>query len=789
MKRVTYLPLIVIGLAAAAPARAQELVAFKSPGGGMHFTEGLPIVVFLDLLDGGSGFGTIETDANGTVIGWPQGQLFIDGVQWPDNQSGLLTIPGSTMTDTNGNPSPVDFYRMEAATVPAGSHQMVAHGLFQNGDNQASTPIGITVDPWPSDKQQVNLSGDVTMSNLNWSNVAVRGDGGTLTLTGNVTIKNSLIVGFGQITSNGTVGTVDIEGSIFEDTGQLALMLAGAATITDNEFRANNRLTFVSNDPSVPTIISLQGSGDGSTTNVFQGNRVGAGRLDFLNTSNWLIGGDTDDESNILIGPRCTFNIVNSSQITLRGNYSRHAYRGGWSQGYNFFYYGSTTGILAEHNLIRGGSWPVQDVTGEFRYNVVYGYGHNWIRTAETGAAVHHNLFAPESAGDLGDGLFFYVGETNLQIYNNTFDGGGDAAGDFAGPMVGLFGNTQVASLRNNLFTNARDMLNDNPGYPAVAFADNATYAYADYNAFYSPDNATKDNYAITIAGLTEGSPGFGGGDVSGTGAVGVIDGQLASTPYAGTRILPYSTVVDEAAVWQKTQRLSTILAAFRTTYTPKAGSPIINAGDPQDDDSQGRRADVGAIDRDGHDQDKLGKFGAVPVETVPPTVSLTAPTANSTVSGIIDLAAMAQDNPGGSGVVLVQFLVDGNTVGQTAASPYAVSFNTGSLTNGNHAFAAKAWDAAGNSAISAAVNANVVVVTNPDGGISAPDARRPDGGSSSGGGPGSGSSKVTGGCACAVSPDGASRGWWAALVVLCAPIAVRKRRRRPRGRLPGSFT
>jgi hypothetical protein len=47
--------------------------------------------------------------------------------------------------------------------------------------------------------------------------------------------------------------------------------------------------------------------------------------------------------------------------------------------------------------------------------------------------------------------------------------------------------------------------------------------------------------------------------------------------------------------------------------YTPAAGSPVINAGDPQDNDGQGRRADIGAIDLNGHDADKFGTLGLSP--------------------------------------------------------------------------------------------------------------------------------------------------------------------------------
>ena len=59
-------------------------------------------------------------------------------------------------------------------------------------------------------------------------------------------------------------------------------------------------------------------------------------------------------------------------------------------------------------------------------------------------------------------------------------------------------------------------------------------------------------------------------------------------------------------------------------------------------------------------------------------------------------------DNAGGSGVVLVQFLVDGGVVASDAASPYTATFNSAGFVNGSHAFSARAWDAAGNTALSA---------------------------------------------------------------------------------------
>src|SRR5262249_3231519 len=133
---------------------------------------------------------------------------------------------------------------------------------------------------------------------------------------------------------------------------------------------------------------------------------------------------------------------------------------------------------------------------------------------------------------------------------------------------------------------------------------------------FYSPDNAMKDNYAA--AGLTEGTtPGFAAHDVSGAGA-GVKDAQLAASPFAGERPYPIDKIVDEDALWAGRQTVSQILAAFRARYAPASGSPLIDAGDPADDDSRGRRADIGAIDAGGHDRDRLGMFGTASPQPAP---------------------------------------------------------------------------------------------------------------------------------------------------------------------------
>ncbi|PYS20039.1 MAG: hypothetical protein DMG11_30690, partial [Acidobacteria bacterium] len=94
------------------------------------------------------------------------------------------------------------------------------------------------------------------------------------------------------------------------------------------------------------------------------------------------------------------------------------------------------------------------------------------------------------------------------------------------------------------------------------------------------------------------------------------------------------------------------------------------------------------------------------PPDSTPPTVSLTAPVNGATVSGTTTVSATASDNVG---VVGVQFKLDGANLGaEDTASPYSVSWNTTTASNGSHTLTAVARDAAGNSTTSAAVTVTV---------------------------------------------------------------------------------
>ncbi|MTW13396.1 carbohydrate-binding protein CenC [Pseudoduganella eburnea] len=91
--------------------------------------------------------------------------------------------------------------------------------------------------------------------------------------------------------------------------------------------------------------------------------------------------------------------------------------------------------------------------------------------------------------------------------------------------------------------------------------------------------------------------------------------------------------------------------------------------------------------------------------DTTAPTVSASS----SGSSGTITFTANASDNVG---VTKVEFYVDGVLKGTDTASPWTYAFNSSGVSNGTHSLTAKAYDAAGNSATSAAVNFSVNNVT-----------------------------------------------------------------------------
>lgn len=98
--------------------------------------------------------------------------------------------------------------------------------------------------------------------------------------------------------------------------------------------------------------------------------------------------------------------------------------------------------------------------------------------------------------------------------------------------------------------------------------------------------------------------------------------------------------------------------------------------------------------------------FTTTALDTQAPVVSLTAPADSSTVSATVNVTANASDNIGIAGV---QFKLDGaNLSTEDTSSPYSVSWNTTSVSNGSHVLTAVARDAAGNTTTASTVTVTV---------------------------------------------------------------------------------
>ncbi|MBI3548191.1 MAG: fibronectin type III domain-containing protein [Elusimicrobia bacterium] len=94
------------------------------------------------------------------------------------------------------------------------------------------------------------------------------------------------------------------------------------------------------------------------------------------------------------------------------------------------------------------------------------------------------------------------------------------------------------------------------------------------------------------------------------------------------------------------------------------------------------------------------------PADTIPPTVSITAPASGASVAGTVPVSGTAADNVGVAGV---QFRLDGAALGAEATQPpYAITWNAGGSSSGTHTLTAVARDAAGNNATSAGVTVTV---------------------------------------------------------------------------------
>ena len=501
-------------------------------------------------------------------------QFFVDGV-------GVLTVDAASS----------DYWVFKGfvptLSLSPGKHTVFVRAIYSANPGPTgqvdSRPVTITVHAPPAYGQTIDMAGDLALAQAaSWvgtatSRIRVNGHGHVIRGSGATTVDWQYVDFYdlgnpADTAANGidvtTTGNVSVQNCRFDYSNPTRFSLGGTATadIRNNLFRSNMRqplgqLPYGDSHPA----IKLTGGSTGLKT--FAGNNVGAGWVDFRAVNHWTVGGDTDADSNILVGPRAGihFDYMGSSgassNIVVKRNYSDHIYYGGWSQGNNLEA-GGNSSLLAEHNVFIGSSWTIRGMAGEFRYNLVLMGGEDWM-WLDTGANVHHNLFV---GGDNNrSGLYNTYNNTGILIQNNTLDGMNGMNGGVNAILV-----TGSETVTSNIFMNL----------PYTSVTVNGTLT-SDYNLFWNSKSPPYSDGRTPAHDLS-------------------ADPQLSS-PAA------HAYEFDEKAVWLRTQSPRDILSAYRAKYLPKVGSPVIDKGDPT---PFGAGNDIGAIGNGtANAADLFGKF------------------------------------------------------------------------------------------------------------------------------------------------------------------------------------
>ncbi len=481
-----------------------------------------------------------------------------------------------------------------------------------NGPGGSGGGPGITLPKdWVlSGPDPVEIGGGGAPCRINGNGYGITSDG---TFTGKLWIHDCDFYALGSAQNPaidvelGDPGSLVIERSTFHASGEITFWSAGdtPATFRDNVIFADSAITLGPFD-STPAFYAR---GPSTAPKLFQGNRVYRGAVRF-ESPNWLVGGEIDADSNLLIGLRAGVSIGGSG-LVLRGNYvhDEHLADAGDESCIDTDY--SVSDALVEHNVLRRGTWVVRGFGGEFRYNAVLDADNlAFLQQPFANTRLHHNLMAmcqPAMDGSAVQGGIQLVNDRSggIEIFNNTLDGGGNAV-LFGGPAVSIESGSMLASLRSNLIANF--MFKANAGDAAIRPGNvegtnppPVRLDYADYNLFDNQGEDPVRNYGVTVSGLVlRQDAGFALNDATPGGAV---DQQVAPALPAFGNCFPYT----DDAIRAGTVTVSQMLAALRTSYTPLAGSPALSGGDPQD----GAGNFIGAVGDGTLASDLFGRFAA----------------------------------------------------------------------------------------------------------------------------------------------------------------------------------
>jgi hypothetical protein len=325
---------------------------------------------------------------------------------------------------------------------------------------------------------------------------------------------------------------------------------------------------------------------------------------------------------------------------------------------YNGRFYESANGVHNQNIVVDG--ITVHDITSD-DLNCCHVTG---LLVADAdGIVIKNSKFYNNYVFDLELGVFLDQVLNNVTVENNTF-GSGTNGVPFSSSLAE---NTNTTSW-NNL--NVRN----NTALVAMRHPDcSGGCTNVRYSGNISPLTASYPSACVNSPGITYSHNVWTGG----AGTCSASDKAVANAGLVNSNISPPDLHLTSS-------------------------SPAIDAGDPTNcpaTDIDGQARPNGTTCDAGADE-------YYTADAVPPTVSLTAPSAGATIIGTTTVTATASDNVGVAGV---QFKLDGANLGsEDTSSPYSISWNSTLTSNGSHTLTAVARDTGGNTTTSSAVTLNV---------------------------------------------------------------------------------
>jgi hypothetical protein len=241
-------------------------------------------------------------------------------------------------------------------------------------------------------------------------------------------------------------------------------------------------------------------------------------------------------------------------------------------------------GSQVSDNIFEGGSWVAKSMGGTITGNVFISqvvpaggnqndFTHEHICGLHPKARVERNIFIGNSYAAI-----MSIGAANgseALIRNNTIDMRGKGSG-YTSHLTKP--KPQGIILRNNLFLRCQGINDEEKTPDAIASSD--------YNLFVA---AKSRHQGVVLTGRKPGDEGAEKHSVDVADPAGVcVDPEFGyPLPYSSEQMLSGATSVTEA------------LQRYRAAYAPKPGSPLIDAGSPEDAaDAADGRCDIGAVER-----------------------------------------------------------------------------------------------------------------------------------------------------------------------------------------------